>query len=249
MLGLGRRATKTAFSLMLILGVASGCGAKKDPAKFSGLACGASDQRQSYMNPMDTTQIQTISIDSNFSRDQIDAIERAVATWNVQGRLNTGHDLFRTQALQLSASSIPDPAEDCGFPGTSTAFSIVKVTDQQTWSALGFAKNNPGVTIRCSAGIAFTAKQVVLINTENMKTNPTIFGTVLLHELGHAVGLDHSCDGSNSGNSAFAGCSSLSTSHEYKEAAMYPFIDSQHLKEDLRANDEERGICAMNYRP
>lgn len=242
---------KTLLSLILVVGFTSACGKKADLPKFSGLACGASDQRQSYMNPMDTTQVQTISIDSGFSAEQIAAINRAVDTWNLQGRINTGHDLFRTQSLQLSAASTPDPAEECGFPGTSTAFSIVKVANQDTWSALGFASNNPGVTIRCSSGINFTTKQVVLINPANMDRYPLIFETVMLHELGHAIGLDHSCDSTNSGNPAYAGCSAKGTSPEYREAVMYPFIDTSPgaLKEDLRANDEERGVCAMSYRP
>jgi len=154
------KVVKTSLSLMLVVGLLSSCGKKEDTQQFSGLACGAADQRQSYMNPMDSTQVQTISIDSGFTPEQIAAINRAVDTWNLQGRINTGHDLFRTQSLQLSAASTPDPAEECGFPGTSTAFSIVKVANQQTWSALGFATNNPGIPIRSITGIHFVANHV-----------------------------------------------------------------------------------------
>jgi hypothetical protein len=30
---------------------------------------------------------------------------------------------------------------------------------------------------------------------------------------------------------------------------MFPYVNPSDIREDLRRNDEERSICALNYRP
>jgi len=226
-----------------------GCGKKGATDSFDGIACGASDQYHSYMNPMDSTLVQTISVDSAFDAEEVAKIQAAVDTWNSDSRSAVGHDLFRTQVLGISAQAVPVAANDCSFPGAHGAFSIVKITDQETWTNLGFSKNNPGVTIRCAQNRDFAEKQVVLLNTANMQSIPQIFQSVILHELGHAIGLDHSCDAANANIPGFAGCKKPGTDESYKEAVMYPYVNPADLRESLRPNDRERTTCALNYRP
>ncbi len=229
--------------------VSTGCGKVLKQKEFEGLSCGASDQVKSFMNPMDATIVQTVTIDPNFSASEIAKIQSAIDTWNVEGVRSTGHEIFRAQVLSVSAQSVPSNAQDCGFPGASGAFSIVKVTSSSTWTNLGFTASNPGVTIRCASGSEYAEKQVVLLNTTNMASMPNIFESVILHELGHAIGLDHSCDMTNSKIPGFAGCSAAGTDPSYIEAVMYPYVSATNTKEDLRRNDEERATCALNYRP
>jgi hypothetical protein len=236
-----------AIAGLMVLSV--GCGKVLKPGKFEGLACGTSDQYASYMNPMDSTQIQTISIDSAFTSEEISKIQSAIATWNAEGRRSIGRDLFRTIVLSISTSSVPVSSNDCGFPGAQGAFSIVRVANSNTWTNLGFSGQNPGVTIRCSSGREFASKQVVLVNPANMANFSELFESVVLHELGHAIGLDHSCDPTNSGIPGYAGCTKPGTDPSYREAVMYPYVSSSDLRENLRRNDEERATCALNYRP
>src|SRR5436305_1030744 len=54
-------------ALVLTATLGTGCGKKLGEQKFEGIACGTSDQYASYMNPMDSTLVQTVSIDSAFS--------------------------------------------------------------------------------------------------------------------------------------------------------------------------------------
>lgn len=70
--------------------------------------------------------------------------------------------------------------------------------------------------------------------------------TIVLHELGHVLGLDHSCENTN--KSGFPNCSSSSLNPDYYSALMYPVFgfDSMGFGEQKRAlgvNDQGRVNC------
>lgn len=249
---LGVRAQKVTKGLGILFFVAVlGVGCGKKQGTFDGIMCGDhTDQVKSFMNPMDSTVVQAVTIDSSIPSSQVAQIQAAINTWNTYGRNTVGHDLFKAQQAGLSTDSVPQSSGGCDFPGTSGAFSIAVVSDKNLWTSLGFSVNtNPGVTLRCTSTAAeYASKQVVLLNP-NASGYDTLFQNVILHELGHAIGLDHSCVMNSSGAADYIGCNGLSSGNDYVKAVMYPIVDQNNVKTNLRTNDQERAACALNWRP
>jgi hypothetical protein len=70
--------------------------------------------------------------------------------------------------------------------------------------------------------------------------------TIVLHEFGHILGLNHSCD--NSAANGFPTCTGTGANPDYQNAVMYPVFgfDSSGNGQQRRAltdNDEERANC------
>jgi hypothetical protein len=94
---------------------------------------------------------------------------------------------------------------------------------------------------------------MILVNVERVTKIQMV--SLFVHELGHVVGLDHSCNDEN--RSDFRGCSTLPIDHDYRKAAMFPILGSNRgdgvgfygypdLKETLQKNDIERTQCLFS---
>lgn len=68
--------------------------------------------------------------------------------------------------------------------------------------------------------------------------------SLLVHELGHVLGLLHSCNGS--GEESFDGASSLacaSAPKDFVDALMFPYLARGKIRRDIRQNDLDRANC------
>jgi hypothetical protein len=89
----------------------------------------------------------------------------------------------------------------------------------------------------------------VLINFEEYNAPGKVqldVESLLLHELGHVIGLLHSCNGSSGssidGTSA-PSCFSGAASSFYLEAVMFPFLDARQIRRNLTQNEYDRINC------
>ena len=185
----------------------------------------------------------------DFSPSEIGAIEAAIATWNDFFQQSKGFQLYlagdnlldvvSTGGSRLTNRTICTQ-QAVNTRGFTRHIMIYKVSSNWPYgsSVIGLTSTCPSRTANSTYPMYFSA--LMEINYQHF------FGTglpvpdlqtIILHELGHMLGLDHSCSGS--------GCSEAPD--DYKEAVMYPSVGFDgtqgHTKRTLMLNDQHRANC------
>ena len=207
------------------------------------------DQTSLYKGHWTAHPIPLAVIATDFSSDELNALDAAITTWNNFFTQSKGFKLYlsgssdytmvsagsgRATASTICGQSLVGPG---GFGGQ-----IMIYKNLSGWSygsaVIALTSLCPVVTAN-STYRSFTAAMME-INYQNFFTNSNPvpdLQSIVTHELGHVLGLDHSCNGTGCTNAV----------DDYLQAVMYPTLGFNGrqgiMKRDLNTNDQERANC------
>lgn len=185
----------------------------------------------------------------DFSASELNEIEAAIGKWNDFFEASKGFKLYLSGSSPLttvsSGGSRVSKNTVCSQTivtpnGFSNSIKIYKNRSGWTYGTQVMALSSLCPITRSTTQYREFVAAVMEINYQNYFISGTPvpdLQSIVLHELGHVLGLNHSCTSS--------GCSDAPD--DYREAVMYPALGFDGLngrvKRDVSTNDQQRANC------
>ena len=223
-----------------------------------GQACSlAENQSSTLLAPVNELPIR-LYLDPKFKSSQVDLIKAAIGAWNNFSVISIKQKMFEiveTRAL-VNFHGYFSGYDFCADTAITEGVYVVSEDSVSHWKQLGYSEATGGMTIRCSAGAS--PRMIMMLNSVELTED--LFVGAALHELGHVLGLDHSCNNRDKGDGTIV-CERLGKSHPYRLAVMTGKTDFSSMSNGrqtwiigtplsgLQQNDLDRAYCLYGGHP
>lgn len=249
--------------LVAVVGGLTGCAVGDDEGGYSGQCSLPADQSKTLTGRWRTAPVYLAFRNGHFNTYEQGLMMNAIDVWNRYTLATQGFEIFDYGSREVPrASNNEKPSGgicSLNIVNASGSFNgAVVIHKRSTWPYTSQSSAIAITTICAPSATPAVPLQpmynaVLEINFENFfiagKQVPDLT-TLLVHELGHMIGLDHSCATQYDSTSATHPplCSSSSLDPLYYEAAMYPTVNFKsdgtgYVRRALNFNDQGRASC------